>query len=349
MQINGATIFLLGSSHHTAPLEVREKMALGTSSIAALYGNLLQSPECDECLILNTCNRVEIYGVSAHPDIQETVQQLFYEQQQVEAPALQPYMYWKKNEAVIQHLFQVTAGLDSQMVGETEILGQVKTTFGTAVEQHALGPILNRIFQKSFQAAKWARTHTGIGKGQVSIGNVATELAMRICGDLETSSILTIGSGEVGAQTTQALVSRGGHNTTIANRDIAKAHQLADQFKGAAMGLNDVPFTLQNFDIVIGCTASPAPILTVDIVEQAMQRRAIRPMFIIDLAVPRDVEQRVNDIDNVYLYNMNHLAKIANENLQARMAEMEACRSALFEKAAHVWQAVQKNSALHVG
>jgi len=339
--VNGETLFLLGSSHHTAPLEIREQIALTTRAKETLYETLLQAPVFNECLILNTCNRVEIYGVSADPNVKETVQSLLYKKQQLNGKALDAYTFWKTNEAVIQHIFQVAAGLDSQMVGETEIFGQVKDTFSEAREKKVLGPILNRVFQKSFQAAKWARTHTGIGRGQVSVGNVATDLAMRICGDLQASSILTIGSGEVGEKATQALISRGAHNITVANRNLEKAHRLADQFKGAAMRLSDVPFSLQNFDIVIGCTASPDPVLTLADVECAMQTRATRPLFMIDLAVPRDVEQTVSQVSNVYLYNIDHLAKIANENLKNRIAEMESCRRALFEKAEHVWNTLQ--------
>ena len=337
------TVFLLGSSHHTAPLEIREQVALRTDLKSRLYERLLAQPGLKECLILNTCNRVEIYGVSDRPDIKDTVADSFYQIRRIQEQKLAKYIFWKTNQAVIHHIFRVTAGLDSQMVGETEILGQVKQTYSEAIEQKVIGPILNRIFQKSFQAAKWARTHTAIGRGQVSIGNITSELAMRVCGELENSSILTIGSGSVGKKATQSLVSRGGRNITIANRHLAKARNLADEFKGAAVGLEDIPDALPNTDIIICCTASETPVLTLSAVEPIMRRRATRPLFIIDLSVPRNVEKELNRVDNVYLYNIDDIAKIANENLQMRMSEMSLCCDILKHKADNLWACLQHN------
>lgn len=338
------TLFLLGSSHKTAPLEYRERLAFDHSGECGLYTDLRQSLSLNECLILNTCNRVEIYGVAPVPSLRNEVQRLICDRRKLEVEYLDKYGFWKTDEEVVNHVFEVAAGLDSQMVGETEILGQVKDSYAKAAELKTVGPILNRIFQKSFQAAKWARTNTGISRGQVSIGNVAMELATRVCGDLENSAILMIGSGEVGEKTTQALVSRGARNITVANRTLEKASHLAQQFKGAAIQLSDVYSMLHRFDIIISCTSSPEPILRAKDITPVIQARPTRPLFLIDLAVPRDVEPAVAAMGNVYLYNVDHLAQIANANLKARMAEMDACRDALKQRSGYVWDSLLKRA-----
>jgi glutamyl-tRNA reductase len=226
------------------------------------------------------------------------------------------------------------------MVGETEILGQIKDSYTDAARRGAAGPVLNRIFQKSFQAAKWARTHTAIGRGAVSIGSVAAELATRIFGDPAHSHLLLLGAGEVGQSALQALRSRGAQTVTVASRTLAHAQQLAGPHEGAAVELPRVPALLATADIVLCALATDAPILNRAQLAAASYARAGRPLFIIDLAVPRNIAPDAAGLDNVYLYNLDDLAAIANENLQARLAAVELARSTLADKARHVWAAL---------
>ncbi len=332
------SLFVLGTSHHSTPLEVRECFALTPEVTRSLYKDLKAGGTVDECLILNTCNRVEIYGVADEADCRNTLRESLSRHQSPEgAQAFMQHSFWKTGEEAVRHAFELTSGLDSQMVGETEILGQVKNAYGEAMAHATTGPVLNRVFQKSFQAAKWIRTHTAIGKGQVSIGNVATELAMRVCGELSESSVLLIGTGEVGEKTAQALLGRGAGQITVASRNPLNARRIADQLHGAIIAFNDVPRLLQYFDIVICSTSAPGTILSSQEIAPVIKQRSTRPLFLIDLAVPRDIDPAAGKLTNVYLYNVDDLATIANENLKARMAEMEHCRKALSQKAAAVW------------
>jgi len=334
-------LFLLGSSHQTAPIEVRESFALGAESAQKLYSQLKTAPGLNECLILNTCNRVEIYGVAGTDNTREQLEKSLGETDGFNVQAFLQHGFWLTDEEVVRHAFEVAAGLDSQMLGETEILGQVKSSYAGAAELAATGPVLNRIFQKSFQAAKWARTHTGIGRGQVSIGNVATDLAQRVCGDLAEVSVLLIGTGEVAEKTTQALVSRGVKHVTVAGRNLINARRLADEFGGPCISIADAPRVLGYHDVVICSTASTEPILKKEEVKPAIKERPTRPLFLIDLALPRDIEAGVGKLSNVYLYNLDDLADIANDNLKAREAEVERARHAIVERAQRVWAAIR--------
>jgi glutamyl-tRNA reductase len=335
--VESPQLFLLGSSHRTAPLEVRESFALNADSAQALYTSLKEQAGLSECLILNTCNRVEIYGVANGPESRTRLEESLSRSHGFDTAAFVRHGFWLTGEEVVRHAFEVAAGLDSQMVGETEILGQIKSSYAGAAATASTGPILNRLFQKSFQAAKWARTHTGISRGQVSIGNVAAELAQRVCGELQEISVLLVGTGEVAEKTVQALVSRGASRVTVAGRNLIKARQLADSFQGPCMSVADVPRVLTFHDIVICSTASPEPLLRKDQVAPALRQRPTRPLFAIDLALPRDIEPAVGKLSNVYLYNLDDLAAIANENLKARQAEVEKARHALVERATHLW------------
>jgi glutamyl-tRNA reductase len=338
-------LFLLGSTHRTAPLDMRERLAVPTERLEAMYALLRESVNLPECLVLNTCNRVELYGVAKAPaDIAALRAQLIGEVSRLhllEPAQLEQFIFWKQHEAVVAHVFDVAAGLDSQMVGETEILGQVKDSYEDAARRGAAGPVLNRIFQKSFQAAKWARTHTDIGRGAVSIGSVAVELATRIFGDLSRSRLLLVGAGDVGQSTLQALRSRGARRVTIASRTLAHAQQLAGPHEGAAVELPRVPALLAEVDIVLCALASETPVLTRAQLAETVAARAGVPLFVIDLAVPRNVEPAAADLGNVFLYNLDDLAAIANENLKNRLAAVETCRLTLGEKAKHVWEALR--------
>lgn len=332
------SLILLGSTHHTAPLEVREKLALTEERLENLYPKLTQFPDLEECLLISTCNRVELYGVTPKKPVRPLLENFWNEFHGFEPRQFLEYGFWRQDFDALKHLFNVSTGLDSQMVGETEILGQLKTSYQDALKRKTVGPLLNRIFQKSFQASKWCRTHTKISRGQISIGNVSVDLAMRIFGDLKNCRTLVIGTGEVGQKTLQSLKSRGVEAITITSRYFENAKKLAHEVGGSAIDFTDFRHLLPHFDLIVTCTAAPLPILTQDEVMAAMGKRSDQPLFIIDLAVPRDVDPKIDLLPNVYLYNIEDLAGIAQENLKARQKEMQLCQKHLEEKAKAVWE-----------
>jgi glutamyl-tRNA reductase len=344
MDTNVPGLFLLGSTHRTAPLEVRERLAVPPERLEAIYSLLRDKVNLPECLVLNTCNRVELYGVAKDEAEAAALQAKLLREiaglHLLDAEELAQYSFWKQREAVVEHLFGVAAGLDSQMVGETEIFGQVKDSYADAARRGAAGPVLNRVFQKSFQAAKWARTHTGIGRGAVSVGSVAVELATRMFGELERSRVLLIGAGDVGQGVLQSLRNRGARNVTIASRTLTHAFELAMKHECVAVDLSRVPVLLEQSDIVLCAMSAEAPIITRAQLAEAATRRAGVPLFVIDLALPRNVEPAAADMKNVFLYNLDDLAAVANENLKSREAAVTTAKQTLAEKAKQVWAAL---------
>ncbi|MGF1448532.1 MAG: glutamyl-tRNA reductase [Opitutales bacterium] len=338
-------IFVVGSSHRTAPLKVREQMALPEDLKAQLTQRLDRLQGLDEWLLLNTCNRVELYLVGEPSSLPQNAAQTLTELHGIEPEFFWLHAYKQANEDSVGHAFEVAAGLDSQMLGETEILGQMKAAYAEAQDRRSVGPLLNRLFQKAFQAAKWARTHTGIGRGQVSIGNIAAELAERICGELTNARILLVGSGAAGEKTAQALLSRGANALTVTSRTAAHASALAGRLDATALDFETFERALSQYDVVIGSTSAPGNIITRKAIRAAMRKRRTVPLFLIDLAVPRDIEPSCARLPNVYLYNLDDLSDVANENLKLREAEVQACRQALRERATHFWnEAIRRQS-----
>ncbi|MGF1483546.1 MAG: glutamyl-tRNA reductase [Opitutales bacterium] len=330
-------LYLVGSSHRTAPLHVREQLAVPEDLADRLAENLHSMEGLDEWMLLNTCNRVELYLYGDRPNLPKEVATVITDLHGIDPTFFWNHAYQQVDEDGVTHAFEVASGLDSQMIGETEILGQMKAAYARAQQTRSVGPVLNRVFQKSFQAAKWARTHTGVGRGQISIGNIAAELAERICGDLSSVRILLAGSGEAGEKTAQALVSRGARTVTVTSRTAENALALASRLDATAMDFETFERSIQLFDVVIGSTAAPGSILTRKAVRGAMRQRRTVPLFLIDLALPRDFEPDCGKLPNVYLYNLDDLSAVANENLKSREAEVEACRKALHERATRVW------------
>jgi len=341
------SLFVLGSSHHEAPLEVRERFALSGAQTLELQAQLSEDPGIRECLVLSTCNRLEIYGIASDKDgFEEHLRDKLCATKGIERELFDRHSFWHTNLNVLQHAFEVSAGLDSQMVGETEILGQMKAAYVQAKEANATGTVLNRLFEKSFQAAKSARTQTGITRGQISIGNVAVDLASRIFGKLDKSRVLLLGSGEVGEKTAQALKSRGVADIAVSSRTYDNAHRLAHEFKGAAIDFEDFVSQLHHFDIVIGSTSAPGSLLSKEVVHAAMRTRPEQPLFLIDLAMPRDIDPTVEALENIYLYNLDDLSKIANENLAARRAEIERARDILKAHAWNLWLQLRRRELM---
>jgi glutamyl-tRNA reductase len=341
------SLFVLGSSHHEAPLEIRERFALSPEQTLQLQQELYDLPSIRECLVVSTCNRLEIYGLAEEePDIESIIREHLCKQRSVDRTLFDAHSFWHTNLNVLQHALEVSSGLESQMVGETEILRQMKNAYQKAREAKCIGSVLNRLFEKSFQAAKSARTQTAITRGQISIGNVAVDLASRIFGKLSSSRVLLLGSGEVGAKTAQSLKSRGVDDISVSSRTYENAHALAHALGGAAIEFADFSQQLEHFDIVICSTAAPLPILTLQNLAPAMKRRPERPCFLIDLAMPRDIDPAVEKLENVYLYNLDDLSAIANENLELRRAEIDQARSILKTHAWNLWLQLRRRELM---
>jgi len=318
------TLFVLGATHHRTPIEVREKLALPPDSLAALHAELNQIEGLEEFAPLSTCNRTEFYGVASRPEALAQLQRAFCTRQQFAETQFAPYAIQLQGPQVLQHLFEVATGLDSQLVGETEIFGQLKDAYAAAQARHSTGPILNRLFQKAFQAAKYVRTHTAITEGQVSVANVAVELARDIFGPLGSTRVLLLGAGEIGEKTARAFQSRGTTALSVASRRLDRAMALASELGAFALPFWLAPTKLAQFDIVVCATAAPASVIAADMIDTAMHRRAARPLLLLDLALPR-------------LYNLDDLARIAEENRNAREAEITHCRELLHTRATSLW------------
>jgi glutamyl-tRNA reductase len=333
-------LFVIGATHHRVPLAVREKLSLDAGAAAALRSELSQIQGLREFAVLNTCNRVEFYGVAASSDAAARISAAFCARQQFDHAEFAKVRLELRGRDAVQHLVEVSAGLDSQMLGETEIFGQVKEAYATAQSSGTTGPVLNRVFQKGFQAAKHVRTHTAITEGQVSVANVAVDLALNIFGGLESTRILLLGAGDIGEKTARAFQSRGAAALTVASRRFERAMELATALGASAMPFEQRDARLAEFDVVVCATSSPEIVVPLATTKSAMHKRPARPLFFIDQALPRDVDPAVAEIDNVFLYNLDDLAKIAEENRVARAAEIAKCRAIAAEKADALWRQV---------
>ncbi|MEX2043937.1 MAG: glutamyl-tRNA reductase [Opitutus sp.] len=338
--MSAPALLVIGATHHRAPLAVREKLSLSPESATALKQDLAAVPGLREFTVLNTCNRIEFYGVASHPEAIARVSEAFCARQNFDAAEFGKIRLSLHNREAVQHLVEVSAGLDSQMLGETEIFGQVKEAYAAAQARGSTGPVLNRVFQKGFQAAKHVRSHTAITEGQVSVANVAVELALNIFGSLSQARILLLGAGEIGEKTARAFQSRGAAALTVASRHFERAMELATTLGASAMPFEQREARLAEFDVVVCATSAPNAIVPFAAAKAAMQRRPVRPLFFIDQALPRDVDPTVAKIENVFLYNLDDLAKIAEENRAAREAEIAKCRAIAAEKSENLWRHV---------
>ena len=332
--------FVVGATHHRAPLEVREKLSLAAAAADALRTEIAAIAGLHEFAMLSTCNRIEFYGVTSHPDAATHVTAAFCAHQNFDRASFEKIRLSLCGRDAVQHLVEVASGLDSQMVGETEIFGQVKDAYAKAQESRSTGPVLNRLFQKGFQAAKHVRTQTAITEGQVSVANVAVDLALTIYGSLTATRILLLGAGEIGEKTAKAFQSRGAAGLTVASRRLERAMELATTLGASAMPFEQSASRLAEFDIVVCATSAPEAVVTFPAAEAAMRKRPARPLFFIDQALPRDVDPTVAQLDNVFLYNLDDLAKIAEENRAARAVELVKARAIAAEKASVLWQQV---------
>jgi glutamyl-tRNA reductase len=337
-------LFVIGSNHHEAPLSVREQFALSNEETLSLQNALRATTGIDEIIVLNTCNRLEFFGVSSVEGIEETIIDQLVKTHPCNRNLFSQHAFTKRNLDAIQHVLEIAAGIDSQMVGETEIVSQLKSAYATASAADSTGPVLNRLIERALQAAKNVRSRFAITSGQVSIGSVAVELAERIFGKLNDSHVLLLGSGEVAEKTAQSLRSRGVASIAVSSRRFDNARALAHNFAGAAIDFEDFPGQLANYDIIIGSTSAPGAILTMDRIQAALQKRPQRPFFLIDLAVPRDMETTLQSLESVFLYDLDDLASIANENLSLRKAEIGKVRKLLNRSAWSIWLQLNRHA-----
>ncbi len=316
-------IVCLGISHHTAPVELREKFAIPEHAVAPTAVELAHAPGLSEAVIVSTCNRVELYAAAETP--QEGVEALTRFIAARSSDAVSEAFFRHASQRSIQHLFRVVSGLDSMVLGETEILGQVKKAYQAAQQAGATGRHLNKLFQRAFNVAKEVRTNTNITRGSVSVGSVAVELAGKLFGPLGECHLMILGAGEMSELTAGAFQARGVKAIFVANRTYDRAAELATKMNGKAVYFEDWSKEFDCVDILIGSTAAPHPVVTVEKLAPLMRRRPDRPLFCIDLAVPRDFEAAVNNLEGVYLYDIDSLQQIANQSMSERQQEVALC------------------------
>jgi len=333
------SLFVIGASHHRAPVEVRERLAL--VSAEGLLADLGAVPGLREYAVLDTCNRVEIYGVGAGDGVPESVQAAYCARQGFDPAEFGRIRHQLAGREAALHLFEVASGLDSQLLGENEIFGQVKEAYAAAHARGSTGAVLNQVFQKAFQAAKHVRTHTGISAGRVSVANVAVDLASSIFGSLAGARVLVLGTGEIGEGTARAFVSRGATELAVAGRRRERAAEVAGGLGAGMLDFDERDARLADFDIVVCSTSAPGAVLAASAIAAAMRRRPARPLLLIDMAVPRDIEASAADLQNVFLYNLDDLARIAERNRSAREAEIARCRALLAERADGLWRQLE--------
>lgn len=314
------SFILLGVNHKTTPVEIREKIALSSGYEEPLQ-MLKNIPGCKECYLLSTCNRVEVLvvGVPGAELEEQLIAFLFGDN--LSADECRKYIYSYTGRDAVNHLFNVSASLDSLVVGEAQILGQLKEAYRYAAEYHCAGPLLNRLLHKSFSVAKRIRTETGIGSSAVSISSAAVELARKIFGDLSDKHVLLLGAGEMAELAAQHLVGQGAVSVTVANRTFSRAVDLAQKFNGKAASFDELLVQLEKADIIISSTGAPNIILHKEEVKPVMKTRRNKPLFFIDIAVPRDLDPHLNDLENIYLYDIDDLSQVVEMNRTERDKE----------------------------
>ncbi|SER66992.1 glutamyl-tRNA reductase [Nitrosomonas sp. Nm51] len=310
-------LFAFGINHNTAPLDVREQVTFPENSMEDALHDLVGRNQIKEAAIVSTCNRTEVYCSTDKPDEAMNWLADFHH---LSTHELEPYLYKLLREHAVKHAFRVASGLDSMVLGEPQILGQLKTAVKSAENAGTLGMLLHKLFQRTFYVAKEVRTSTEIGSNSVSMAAAAARLAERIFGEIGEQRVLFIGAGEMIDLCASHFASRNPKNITVANRTIERAQALSKRFNARAITLADLPEQLALHDIVVTCTASPLPILGKGMVERAIKTRKHRPIFIVDLAVPRDVELEVSELDDVFLYYVDDLSEIVKEGMDARQS-----------------------------
>jgi glutamyl-tRNA reductase len=328
-------LFCIGLNHHTAPVDVRERFAVNTTKLGEAARETLQAGGAAEAVVISTCNRTEFYLTADDPAAAMRDLILHLETTQGHARIPDEHWYLKTRSEAATHLCRVVSGLDSMMLGETEIFGQVKQAYQAALEAGTTGQLLNRLFQRAFRIGKKVRTDTCIQEGATSVGNVAVELAEKIFGHLAHSEVMILGAGEMSRVTAQSLVSRGARSIFVTNRSYDRAEQLAAEMGGSAVRFDAWQSVLERVDIVIASTGAPHALIHKEHVAAVRKARKFRPLFFIDIAVPRDIDPAVGEIEEVYLYDIDTLEQLAGEARSRRSRQIEECERIIREELAN--------------
>ena len=315
------SIVCIGLNHETAKVEDRERLAILERDLPEVARAICNIAPITESVVLSTCNRTEIYAAST--DGPAPIEEFLRDHFDLDETDIE--LYHKSKTGAAQHLFRVSSGLDSMVLGETEIFGQVKKAYSAA---HAAGTTsrhLNKLFQQAFQIGKYVRHHSHITRGSTSVGSVAVDLAEKIFGDLKRCNVMVIGAGEISQRTARSLHSRGATGIIVSNRSFDKAEELASELQGRAIRFDDYPNEIGKTDIIITSTGAPHHIIHPEVINQAMRHRRGRPLFIIDIAVPRDVDPEVAEHPSVYLYDLDALEKIASQGREHRREQIQHC------------------------
>jgi glutamyl-tRNA reductase len=333
---------VLGINHKTAPVALREKVAFSEDRLLAALRTLRQEVGVAEVVILSTCNRTEVYwaGSASGAELSQ-----WLERHHGNNLDLAPSLYVHQEQRAVEHAFSVASGLDSMVLGEAQILGQLKDAYRAAQEAGSTGPSLNKLFQAAFSAAKRVRSETRIGENAVSLASATVSLARRVYSDLSAHTALMVGAGDMNALTARHFVSAGVKRMVIANRTLGRAQALAVELKGYAVGLEDLDTELAQADIVITCTASPVPLITKSATQAAIRSRRRRPIFMVDLAVPRDIDPAVADLEDVYLFSIDDLQQLVDENRQQREVAAGGARVLIDEEVARFLTESRANDA----
>lgn len=341
------TLLTLGINHKTAPVSIRERVAFTPEKLKEALREICSASQLQEAAILSTCNRTEVYcsvdGIDARRILAWMSEYHGLNQAELEACA---YLY--RDEAAVRHIMRVACGLDSMVLGEPQILGQLKTAYAAAQEAGCVGGFLDRLFQRTFSVAKRVRTETRIGENPVSVAYAAVHLAQRIFSDLHDSRALLIGAGETIELVARHLSEAGVRKMIVANRTMARAQALAAEFGATAIPLTDIPKALEEVDILIASTASQLPILGKGAVERAIKARKHRPIFMVDLAVPRDIEEEVAELADVFLYTVDDLQQVIEENIRSRQGAAEEAEHLIEAGAAEFMYHLRSLSAVSV-
>lgn len=327
------SLLAIGINHNTASVELREKVAFGPDKLSEALGQLTDSAYVHGSVILSTCNRTEIYCDVKSTSKNKLIEWLsqFHE---VSPEDLKPSLYVHEEQAAIRHLMRVSCGLDSLVLGEPQILGQVKQAYADSREERAVDPSLEKLFQKAFSVAKRVRTETEIGGSAVSVAYAACTLAKHIFESLSDATVMLVGAGETIELVAKHLASHNCKRIIVANRTRERAMTLAQEFDGEVIALNEIPDHLADADIVISSTASPLPIIGKGMVETALKARRNQPMLLVDIAVPRDIEAQVGDLNDAYLYSVDDLQSIVDSNIEQRKVEAIQAEAIVSEESA---------------
>jgi len=322
--MSDVNLILVGVNHKTTPVEIREKLAFTKGKIEESVDLIFNFPEIIEHTILSTCNRVEIYArANCQDSAINSIKQFICDFHGLSFLELEDHFYSYRNEQAVEHLFRVSSSLDSMVLGEAQILGQVKDAYSLAKDLRSTGLVLNQLFEKAFSIAKKVREETGIAERSVSISSAAVELAQKIFDDLENRTVMLVGTGEMAELAAKHLISYGVKTVYVTSRTYDRAVNLARSLNGSALGFDDFKNELYRADIVITSTSAPNFIIKKEMVEQAIQDRKNKPIFFIDIAVPRDIEPEINSLENVYLYDIDDLQIVVSANMKEREKEAE--------------------------